>query len=601
MTRALIPFVFCLLFQGQFLSAQRGSKTYWQQQVDYNILVNVDVSTSKYSGSQKIIYTNNSPDTLSSVYFHLFYNAFIPGSEMDQHSRSLTDPDPRVIDKISLLKKSDQGYLSVSNLSQDGVLVKNTVAGTILEVTLNKAVEPGKKTTFEMTFSGQAPLMVRRAGKNSPEGVSLSMAQWFPKLAEYDYEGWHADPYIGREFYGVWGNFDVVINIDKNYTVGGTGYLESKTQNPLNKKIKSWRFKAPNVHDFAWAADPDFIHDRRTMKNGTVLNFYYKKTLKQEYLENWKRLQPVTEDLMVFLNKKIGNYPYKQYSIIQGGDGGMEYGMCTLITGKRSFESLVGVTAHELAHSWFQFVLASNESKHEWMDEGFAEYYGTLAEASVMELDVADYNENAYNRYKSTSLLGIEQPQTTHADRYKFNKAYSSSAYVKGYLFLHQLKGILGEKALDKTIKKYFKEWSFKHPNPNDFIRCAEKVSGSELDWYLTDWTKTTNTINYAVNNVKMQGDNTYSISLKRLGLMPVPLELSVSFKNGEQKMFYIPLQMMRKEKALAKNVIKLSDWPWANPYYEFVFSSDNDIERVIIDPNNKVADIDRKNNSFVY
>lgn len=214
MTRALIPFVFCLLFQGQVLSAQRGSKPYWQQQADYTILVDVDVSTSKYSGSQEIIYTNNSPDTLSSVYFHLFYNAFIPGSEMDQHSRSIADPDSRVLDKISLLKKADQGYLSVSNLMQDGVLVKNTVAGTILEVELNKTLEPGKKTVFKMTFSGQAPLMVRRAGKNSPEGVRLCMAQWFPKLAEYDYEGWHADPYIGREFYGVWGSFDVTINID---------------------------------------------------------------------------------------------------------------------------------------------------------------------------------------------------------------------------------------------------------------------------------------------------------------------------------------------------------------------------------------------------
>ncbi|MBG39135.1 MAG: peptidase M1 [Cryomorphaceae bacterium] len=601
MRRALIPFVFCLLFQGQVLSAQRGSKPYWQQQVDYTILVGVDVSTSKYSGSQEIIYTNNSPDTLSSVYFHLFYNAFIPGSEMDQHSRNIADPDYRVLDKISLLKKADQGYLSVSNLMQDGVLVKNTVAGTILEVELNKTLEPGKKTVFKMTFSGQAPLMVRRAGKNSPEGVRLCMAQWFPKLAEYDYEGWHADPYIGREFYGVWGSFDVTINIDKDYTVAGTGYLESKTENLLNNKIKTWRFSAPQVHDFTWAADPDFIHDTRIMKNGTVLNFYYKKTLTQEHLENWKRLQPVTEDLMVFLNKKIGDYPYKQYSIIQGGDGGMEYGMCTLITGKRQFESLVGVTAHELAHSWFQFVLASNENKHEWMDEGFAEYYGTLAEATVMGLDVKSYYESAYNRYKTTALSGVEQPQTTHADRYKFNKAYSSSAYVKGYLFLHQLKGILGEKALDKTIKRYFEEWSFKHPNPNDFIRCAEKVSGSELDWYLTDWTKTTNTINYGVKNVKKQGDNKYSIKLERVGLMPVPLELSVYYKNGEQKKFYIPLQMMRKEKMLAKNVIKLSDWPWAKPYYEFVFSSVNDIKKVVVDPDNKVADIDRENNSFVY
>ena len=407
MRRVLIAFVSLLLFKSTESNAQRGNQPYWQQHVDYKIDIDVDINSFKYSGDQKLIYTNNSPDTLKRVYFHLFYNAFQPESEMDQRSRSIKDPDSRVMDRISKLDSSDQGYLKVVNLKQDGSALNSLVAGTILEVDLNKAISPGEKTTFEMSFTGQVPLMVRRAGKNSPEGVKLSMAQWYPKLAEYDYEGWHADPYIGREFYGVWGDFDVTINIDKNYVVGGTGYLQKSDFSSKTKK--KWRFKAPMVHDFTWAADPDFVHDTRLMENGTVLNFYYKRSLAKEYKENWKRLQPVTEKLMLYFNKKIGTYPYKQYSVIQGGDGGMEYGMCTLITGERKFKSLVGVTAHELAHSWFHFVLASNESKHEWMDEGFTEYYGTHAEKEIMGLNEDLYYEDTYKRYRKQVVEKKEQ------------------------------------------------------------------------------------------------------------------------------------------------------------------------------------------------
>ena len=596
MRRVLIAFVSLLLFKSTESNAQRGNQPYWQQHVDYKIDIDVDINSFKYSGDQKLIYTNNSPDTLKRVYFHLFYNAFQPESEMDQRSRSIKDPDSRVMDRISKLSSSDQGYLKVFNLKQDGGALNSLVAGTILEVDLNKAISPGEKTTFEMSFTGQVPLMVRRAGKNSPEGVKLSMAQWYPKLAEYDYEGWHADPYIGREFYGVWGDFDVTINIDKNYVVGGTGYLQKSDFSSKTKK--KWRFKAPMVHDFTWAADPDFVHDTRLMENGTMLNFYYKRSLAKEYKENWKRLQPVTEKLMLYFNKKIGTYPYKQYSVIQGGDGGMEYGMCTLITGERKFKSLVGVTAHELAHSWFHFVLASNESKHEWMDEGFTEYYGTHAEKEIMGLNEDLYYEDTYKRYRKQVVEKKEQPQTTHADRFMLNSGYSTSAYVKGYIFLRQLRMLLGNEAYEKTMKKYYNEWSFKHPNPNDFIRCAEIVSGSELDWYIDDWTKTTNNIDYKVVSLENKNKGCL-VKLERIGLMPFRLDVLLIMEDGSEKKYHIPLRMMRKDRPLGVDINKLEDWPWANPYYSFFVSTTGRVLKVSIDPENKIADINRKNNTL--
>jgi hypothetical protein len=603
-SRCFLFFNIAVVFCGLEIGAQRsGASNYWQQHIDYKIEVDVNVETAQYEGKQRVVYTNNSPDRLVRVFFHLYFNAFQPGSEMDVHSRNIADPDSRVMGRIEKLEKKDQGYLSVYSIKQDGVEINSHVAGTVLEVDLNKPIRPGESTVFDVAFLGQAPLIIRRAGKQNKEGVALSMAQWYPKLAEYDHEGWHASPYIGREFHGVWGDFDVKLTIDKNFVVGGTGYLQNPeaVEMSSNKSTSenTWHFIAPNVHDFTWAADPDYIHDILEMEGGPKLHFYYKNTLSEKQLENWKKLQPVTAKLMLFFNENIGTYPYDQYSVIQGGDGGMEYGMCTLITANRSFESLVGVTAHELAHSWFQFVLATNESKHEWMDEGFTEYYCTQAEASIMGVDEEGVFKSAYNRYRKLALSGLEQPQTTHADRFKFNASYGVSAYTKGSIFLRQLKHIIGAIAFDKAMKNYFSLWSFKHPTPNDFIRCAEKSSGAELDWYLTDWTMTTNTIDYAVDSVTEAGD-TVKVNLKRIGLMPIPIEVKVLYEGGAEENFYIPLQMMRAEKPLTKEITLLKDWAWARPIYDFTFIKKGEIKSITLDPDHKIADVNLNNNSYI-
>jgi len=600
-------FVIIVLSVFHVVNGQRNTNGYWQQHVDYTMEVEMDVDTFNYSGTQQIIYTNNSPDTLQNVFFHLYFNAFQPGSEMDVRSRTIADPDSRVMNRIQNLAPEDQGFLNVLNLTQDGEKLKTTLSGTILEVELKKPILSGEQTTFEMNFEGQVPLNVRRSGKNSSEGVVLSMAQWYPKLAEYDFEGWHADPYIGREFHGVWGNFDLKLTIDNSYIVGGTGYLQNEKDIkivPVNKKKKrkntnTWHFVAPNVHDFTWAADPDYIHDKLQIENGPMLHFYYKSTLEKEYQKRWRDLQPITAKLMAFFNENIGVYPYKQYSVIQGGDGGMEYGMCTLITGERSFESLVGVTSHELAHTWFQFLMATNEGKHPWMDEGFTEYICTMAEVDVMNIDEQKYFERAYKRYVRYALSGFEQPQSTHADRYEYNAAYGTSSYVKGAIFLRQLKYIIGEKAFRKTLHDYFNSWSFKHPTPNDFIRCAEKASGLELDWYLTDWTRTDNVIDYGIKSVEKNEKNT-EIVIERIGLVPMPTELEIEYADGEIIKYYIPLRMMRGEKPTDETTIVLNDWAWAYPTYSLLLNNNKEVKKITLDPEKKVADINLDNNSLV-
>lgn len=574
---------------------------YWQQHVVYTMDIDVAENNYQYKGKQTLVYTNNSPDDLKKVFYHLYFNAFQPGSQMDVRSLNIKDPDKRVRDRISKLKPTEIGYIKIHSLKQNGVALSHETVGTILEVQLNKPIKSGEKVTLEMTFDAQIPVQIRRSGRNNEEGVALSMAQWYPKLAEYDFQGWHTSPYIAREFHSVWGNFDVTIHLDKKYTIGGSGYLQNPQKvghgyEDISKKLNlpkgaklTWHFKAENVHDFAWAADPAYIHDILKMKNGIELHFLYKKNMKEAYLKNWKNLPPKVAALMQYFSKNIGQYPYKQYSVIQGGDGGMEYAMATLITGKRKFGSLFGVTAHEMAHSWFQFLLASNESLHPWMDEGFTTYSSNKATNEILK-ETKNPHTSSYKGYRAIVANGYEESLSTHADRYHTNWGYGIASYSKGSLFLSQLEYIIGAENVAKGIKKYFHDFSFKHPTPNDIKRSMEKVSGIHLGWYLNEWTQTTHTIDYGVKSVAGQ-----KITLERIGKMPMPMDVSVVYMDGSKQRFNIPLEIMRGNKPTTATVLK--DWAWTSPTYSFHVSKP--VKSVIIDKNELMADINLENNVF--
>ena len=619
-------FGFLLLW---FIGGFAQSKGYWQQKADYTMEVAMDVKTYQYKGKQKLIYTNNSSDTLRRVYYHLYNNAFQPGSEMDNRVQSIIDPDARMSTKvktanekeikesrIAKLKPNEIGYLKISNFRQDGISAIAKEVSTVLEVTLANPILPGKTTTLTLDFDGQVPIQIRRSGRNNSEGVELSMAQWYPKIAEFDFEGWHADPYIAREFHGVWGDFDVKITIDKDYILGGTGYLENKNEigfgyedqgKEVNKdkktKTLTWHFVAPNVHDFAWAADKNYLHDIVKGPNNVDLHFLYKKDPK--IIDNWKKMESIMVFVMDFYNKTVGEYPYKQYSFIQGGDGGMEYAMCTLMLGNGTLNGLVGTAVHELGHSWFQHVLAFNESKHPWMDEGFTSYIEDLAMNEISVKKAENPFESSYKTYVKLVESGKEQPLSTHGDRYDENRSYSIASYVKGELFLSQLEYIIGTENTRKTLRRFYNDFKFKHPTPNDIKRTAERVSGANLDWYLTDWTQTLNTIDYGIKNVEGATDSVQKtgVSLERIGRTPMPIDILVEYTDGSKESFYIPLRMMSFEKENPTPEIRrtvLSDWPWAKQNYFFeIKKSKASIKKITIDASGLMADVKRENNVY--
>ena len=618
------------------IEAQPGR---WQQRVKYTMNIDVDANTNRFTGKQKLEYTNNSPDPLKKVFYHLYYNAFQPNSSMDVRSRHLgktiingrPDWDSRVIDRISKLKEDEIGYQKIISLKMNGVSQPFKYDETILEVTLTQPIAPKSKVVFEMEFEAQIPIQIRRTGRDNPTtGVRYSMSQWYPKICEYDIEGWHPTPYVAREFYGVWGDFDVTIAIDKNYKLGGTGVLVNDKEigwgydepgsalKPTEKAKRSWHFVGNNVHDFVWAADPDYIHLVRKMPNGGPI-FHVIYNYKNNDPKNdtaWNTVADAAVFTLPFVESKFGKYPYPQYSFIQGGDGGMEYPMATLLIGPS-----LGTVFHELMHTWYQMILGTNESINAWMDEGFADFSSAHVAAFYRDnFTRVKYKNNpayirsldsaaallplvisgSYRSYYNLAKSDYQEPLTTHSDHFETNLGYSVSSYSKGAVFIEQLGYVVGADMRDKILKEYYNQWRFKHPNTNDLIRIAEDMSGIKLDWYKEYWCNTIKTIDYGIDSLWEEG-GVSKIRLIRKGKVPMPIDFRLTFKDSTTEMHYIPLNLMYGSKS-TENVNEPREehtaWKWTHPTYIVEFKRRlSDLKRAEIDPSKRMADIDLRSN----
>lgn len=604
----------CALLAAFFSNDVNAQAGYWQQAADYEMFIDFDVTKHQYTGDQTITYTNNSPDTLNRVFYHLYFNAFQPNSMMDVRSRTIADADPRVADRIQGLKPNEIGYIEVDEFMADGQAARYSIEGTIMEVDLPTPILPGQTVMLKMKFRGQVPLQIRRSGRDNAEGISYSMAQWYPKLSEYDYQGWHANPYVGREFHGVWGDFDVKIRIDQKYLVAASGYIQNAGSIPAGSYndqdlaedpadgMVTYHFNAPNVHDFLWAADPDYTHVNYEREDGTLLQFFYQKG---EDTEAWEQLPAIMDKAFAYINKTYGQYPYKKYAFIQGGDGGMEYPMATLIRGERNITSLVGVSVHELMHSWYQMVLGTNESLYAWMDEGFTSYASSdvmnhlRSEGLIPGDPVADPHQQDRNGFLNFIQSGLEEPLSIHSDHFKTNAAYGVGSYVKGSLVLYQLQYILGQETFGPALRRYYNDWKFKHPNPNDFIRVMEKESGLELDWFKEYFVYTTRLPDYGITSVDSRKRQTV-VNLENFGDMPMPIDLVIEMTNGDMMYYTIPLRIMRGAKTSDGdiNYQVTADWPWTNPTYQLELDiPTKKIAKISIDPSGRMLDTDDDNN----
>jgi hypothetical protein len=603
----LVPFICLATLLPLFSQCDR-----WQQHVRYTMAIDLDVNTHRFTGDATLVYTNNSPDTLREVWFHMYFNAFRPGSEMDVRSRTIADPDDRVRDRIALLEPEEMGELATTGMTQDGRPVETTPMGTIMRARLATPLLPGRRTTLRYAINGQVPVQIRRSGRNNAEGVAYSMAQWYPKLAHYDHRGWHATPYVGREFHGVWGDFDVSITLDSAYVIGATGVLQNPHEighgyDPGRRPVRrpaggrlTWRFLASRVHDFAWGADPDYVHFTEQVPDGPLLHFFHKRDVELEPV--WQQLPAYMVRAFQFMDTHFGRYPWPQYTFIQGGDGGMEYPMLTLITGRRRIGSLVGVSVHELVHSWYYGVLASNEGRFPWMDEGFTEYASSKLMHELFPRP-EPLHASAFANYMALQRSEFHEPPALHADHFQTNRAYGITAYSFGEMLVHQLGSVIGEKTLASGMLRYYDVCGFHHPEPIDFERVMEKESGLELDWYFDQWIHTTRKLDYGINSI-LEVAGTLHITLERNEEMLSPVDVQVLGRDGAVAYYHVPLSLMRGGKPAGSEDFEfttLPAWQWTDPTYTFsIPGTIAGLHAVTIDPQDRTADTDRSNDRVI-
>lgn len=605
-----------------FLAVFAATAFSWQQNVHYRMWIDVDAANHTYQGHQQLIYRNNSPDTLHQIYYHLFYNAFKPGSVMDRRDHSIGSGWKG----IRSLRTNEEGDVAVQTLTQNGAALNWEVDETILRAELATPLLPGDSAVLEMKWRTKIPRIRRRGGWMSNEGVEFSMSQWYPKLAEYDRHGWHPDEYVDREFYGVFGTFDVHITLPARYIVGGTGTVTNPEEvqcgyefadrdtlitSPANGSgEKTWKFHAENVHDFAWVADPEYVH-QVVMWKRTPIHLLYKRTfLTDRTFAGWRYAGTWTKEILSYFSNRFGEYAWPQFTVAQAGDGGMEYPMLIMITGYRGLSSLYRVIAHEAGHQWYYGMMGNNETQEAWLDEGLAQFLTDEADRGLngerLENPLSGLKRMVYvwdrSRWRDIesayrlALNGYSEPLNTYHDRFR-DGTTASLVYYKGEAVLRQLQYMFGDSLLDAAMRQYYADWQFRHPDTRDFERSMEVASGMRLDWFFNQWIGSNKTCDYALDDVTStrtaDGNWTTTLALSNRDEIIMPVDVQLTYEDGTTAIANIPVEDWKKPGM----DFHLPRWVWVDREYSTTFSTPQRVTRAEIDPSLTLMDLDHTNN----
>ncbi|MGZ3937632.1 MAG: M1 family metallopeptidase [Flavisolibacter sp.] len=490
----------------------KGFSQYWQQKVDYTIDVSLNDHEKMLDAFEKMVYTNNSPDTLGFIWFHLWPNAYKNDKTAFSDQRlELGNTD------FYFSNKERRGYINRLDFKVDGITCKTEDHPQhidIIKLILPKPLPPGQQVTITTPFHEKLPYNFSRGGY---DGESFQLTQWYPKPAVYDRNGWHPMPYLEQgEYYSEFGSFDVRITVPKNYAVAATGVLQNederdwlsqrshfewqpekqkqKSRNGMIKTIthkfppssgetKTLQFKQDSVHDFAWFADKRFVvkTDTCRLPSGRVVSVYSFYTPQEA--ATWSNSLQYAKDALRFYSTEVGEYPYQVATVVQGPQsfgGGMEYPTITVISPVSSTKELDDVITHEVGHNWFYGVLASNERDHPWMDEGINTFY----EYKYMH---SKYGMNRMHEllFQTTAERKIDQPIETTSEQFSETN-YDAVAYHKTADWLQLLEHELGETRFRNQMHLYFEEWKFKHPQPADFEKIFEPALGDKTTKYFS-------------------------------------------------------------------------------------------------------------------
>jgi hypothetical protein len=569
-------------------------REYWQQRVDYLIRASLDTAAQRINGTESIRYTNNSPDTLRFIWMQLDQNLFRPGStgsllftpesfagdgfeggfDITGVTQCSVGTDrPRTRRRAGRRASADTlARIPDCSRATEASPLRTRVDETMMYVDLAAPVPPRGSTVLDVAYGFNIP--EHGADRMGRDGSLYQIAQWYPRLAVYDdVHGWNTDQYLGQgEFYLEYGNIDYEVTVPAGYIVAGTGVLQNpadvltpKQRQRLRAALKTdstvqivteselasgearptrdgsltWRFRAENVRDVAWAASPEYLWDACGWE-GILVQAYYRPSA----IDNWKDAAKMSRYSIQEYSTRWFSYPYPQISAVEGPVSGMEYPMVAMEAKGDSGQELYNVLTHEIGHMWYPMVVGSDERRHAWMDEGFDTFINTFSEEGYWKRDDSATRETERQLVISIDQMPSAQPIMTPANRYKPNNLLGL-AYVKPSIALLALRNkVLGSQVFDSAFREYTRRWVFKHPQPADFFRTMEEVSGRDLAWFWRGFFFTTAALDQSVEGVKQEPDGSSQVSLVNLGDAVMPVELELSFEDGTTEMVKLPVEI---------------------------------------------------------
>lgn len=614
---------------------------YWQQDVHYMIDADIDETTNIISGSEKLVYTNNSPDKLTKVYFHLYSNAQTKDSYLDKVYQA-----QHVYTKFGKYASEGLGCY-VEEIKMNGKSLQAVTDNTILIVQLDEPIPAGASVTFDIKFKTYFETNgIRNRMKlfNSSGFTHYDGVHWYPRMSVYDRKfGWTADQHFDREFYGDFGTYDVQLHFANDYIVDATGNLLNESEvlpadirkkldisnfkdKPLGSKPstiiprdgtrKTWKFHAENVHDFAFTADPTYRIAERQWQGIRVI------ALAQESnASKWQNAADYTAKIIETYSKNIGMYAWPKIIVADARDG-MEYPMLTLDGG--TDPGYRGLLAHEVGHQWFFGMVGNNETYRASLDEGFTQFLTILAQTTIDgPYDVVEPSSSAYvNKFREirpnmdarglTNYLrdagSFREPSglNTHSDYFglaiRQGGGYGE-VYYKTASMLFNLQYVLGDDLFWSAMQHYFNQWKFCHPYFEDFRNSIIQFTGVDLNWFFDQWLETTKTLDYSINTIKRTNFNnvnskTYEITFERKGEMQSPIDFQVTDTKGKKYNYYIPNTYFQK-KTDAIILPKWTGWEILNKKYTATISLDHELKSLRIDTSYRLADIYQPDNSL--
>jgi hypothetical protein len=574
--------------------------SYWQQRVDYTIRATLDTTAKRLTGTETIRYTNNSPDTLRFVWMQLDQNLFRQGSTgsllFPSESRfgaagfqggfeidsvlQCTDTDVQRAGGAATPKKTKRPRRSSPQGSPSNVPprcpaapLKTRVDDTMMYLDLATPIPPGGITVFDLAYGFAVP--EHGADRMGRDGALYEIAQWYPRMAVYDdVHGWNTDQYLGQgEFYLEYGNIAYEVTVPAGYIVAGTGVLQnpadvltgdqrsrlaaalksdttvhivtgpelaSGAARPVNQGSLTWRFRADNVRDVAWAASPEYLWDASGWE-GVLAQAYYRPSAET----TWRDAAKMSRFSIQEYSTRWLGYPYPQISAVEGPVSGMEYPMLAMEAKSDDGPDLYNVLTHEIGHMWYPMVVGSDERRYAWMDEGFNTFINTFSEEGYWHRDDSPVRQRERQLVIGIDQTPTAQPIMTPANRYKTSSNLLSLAYVKPSIMLLTLRSkVLGPEVFDSAFREYSRRWAFKHPQPSDFFRTIEAVSGRDLAWFWRGFFFTTAALDQTVESVKQEPDGSGQVTLANLGDAVMPVELELGFDDGTTERVKLPVEV---------------------------------------------------------